>query len=111
MSFTLMSSSTSKSTRSPVVASAEDRFRVSRSLTGVPSSKPKASGCLKRGNDAHLCRVLGDAREFRSDHVSADRPAGQDEAGNADYDVEEEGEASDSCIRRASHRSSPGNVI
>src|SRR6266481_4743334 len=53
---------------------------------------------VERRNDAHLCRVLGDAREFRCDHVSADRPGGQDEAGNADYDVEEEGEAGDSCI-------------
>ena len=38
------SSSTSKSIVSPVLASAEDMFRLIRNLSGVPSCNPKASG-------------------------------------------------------------------
>jgi hypothetical protein len=46
-SFTLISSRTSKSTRSPVVESAEDRLRVRRSLIGAPSSRPNGTGCFR----------------------------------------------------------------
>lgn len=65
----------------------------------------------EQDGETHICRMLGDSGELCGNAISGGGPGKQDHAGDTRCNVEEECEAGDSGVRRASRVVSSGRLV